>query len=392
MTIKILSVDDEPDMEMLITQRFRRQIRDKSFEFFFATNGVEALARLDEHQDISLILSDINMPEMDGLTFLTKLNDRGNPFQKAVMVSAFNDMDNIRTAMNRGAYDFVTKPISFEDLETTLNKTIAHVNMLMASQREHDQLVAIQYDLNIAQDIQQAMLPKTFPPFPHRTDFDLHAFLKAAKMVGGDLYDYFVMENGRLFFVIGDVSDKGVPASLFMAITKAIFKSHFSSKTCGTICDEVRRVNSFLSSENESMMFVTAFIGILDPVSGEVEYIDAGHESPLILRRNNEVEVLKKQGGLALCIDGDFPYTVHTLKLAPGDTLFMYTDGVLDADNTTGARFGLAAVKQLLTGATPAASARQIDELVYESLKGFIGEHSQFDDITLLTLRYNGPA
>ena len=154
MTIKILSVDDEPDMEMLITQRFRRQIRDKSFEFIFATNGAEALERLDDHQDISLILSDINMPEMDGLTFLTKFNDRKNPYQKAVMVSAFNDMDNIRTAMNRGAFDFVTKPISFEDLETTLNRTIAHVGTLMASQLEHDQLVAIQNDLNIAQEIQ----------------------------------------------------------------------------------------------------------------------------------------------------------------------------------------------------------------------------------------------
>ncbi len=392
MPVKILSVDDEPDMEMLITQRFRRQIRDKSFEFIFAANGLEALTRLDEHEDIALILSDINMPEMDGLTFLTKLNDRQNPYQKAVMVSAFNDMDNIRTAMNRGAFDFVTKPISFEDLEMTLNKTIAHVGMLMASQREHDQLVAIQNDLNIAQEIQQAMLPKTFPPFPHRQDFDLHASLKAAKLVGGDLYDYFLMEDGRLFFIIGDVSDKGVPASLFMAITKAIFKSHFSSKACGTICEETQRVNGFLSEENESMMFVTAFLGIFDPATGVVEYIDAGHESPLILRRDNRVETLQKKGGLALCIDGEFEYLSNKLTLEPGDTLFLYTDGVPDANNKAGARFGMARVRELLAEATPAATPRQIDERVHEALKEFIGENAQFDDITLLTLRYNGPA
>ncbi|WP_201981915.1 PP2C family protein-serine/threonine phosphatase [Hymenobacter rubidus] len=390
MTIKILSVDDEPDMEMLITQRFRRQIRDKSFEFIFANNGAEALDRLEENKDIALILSDINMPEMDGLTFLTKFNDRKNPHQKAVMVSAFNDMDNIRTAMNRGAFDFVTKPISFEDLETTLNRTIEHVLSLIESQLEHDKLESIQNDLNIAQDIQHRMLPMKFPPFPERKDFDLHAFLKAAKMVGGDLYDYFLMEDGRLFFIIGDVSDKGVPASLFMAITKAIFKSHFASKNCGTLCEETVRVNGFLSEENESMMFVTAFLGILDPATGVIEYVDAGHESPLILRKNNEVEVLKKKGGLALGIDGEFDYISHTMQLEPGDTLFLYTDGVPDANNKAGERFGMERVKLLLAGATSAATPTQIDEMMYQNLKEFIGDNAQFDDITLLTLRYDG--
>lgn len=139
------------------------------------------------------------------------------------------------------------------------------------------------------------MLPKTFPPFPDRTDFDLHAFLKAAKVVGGDLFDYFLMDENRLYFLIGDVSDKGIPASLFMAITKAIFKSHFSNQNCGEIADEVYRINGFLSADNQTMMFVTAFIGILDLTTGVVEYVDAGHEPPLILRKNNQVEVLRKK-------------------------------------------------------------------------------------------------
>ncbi|NML64385.1 SpoIIE family protein phosphatase [Hymenobacter sp. RP-2-7] len=390
MTIKILSVDDEPDMEMLITQRFRRQIRDKSFEFIFATNGQEALDKLDANEDITLILSDINMPEMDGLTFLTHLNDRKNPFLKAVMVSAFNDMDNIRTAMNRGAFDFVTKPISFEDLEATLNKTIDHVSMLMLAQREHDQLLAIQNDLNIAQEIQQAMLPKVFPPFPERTDFDLYAMLRAAKMVGGDLFDYFLMSEERLFFLIGDVSDKGVPASLFMAITKAIFKSHFSSKDCAPIQEEVMRINGFLSEENYSMMFVTAFVGILDIKTGVVEYIDAGHEAPLILRKDNTVESLPKRGGMALCILEDFPYQAQTFQLQPGDTLFTYTDGVPDANNKAGERFGMARVKALLAAQTSAALPQAITEATYDAIKNFIGDNAQFDDITMLTLRYNG--
>lgn len=390
MSVKILSVDDEPDMEMLIRQQFRRQIRDKELEFIFASSGMEALAKLDANDDIRLILSDINMPEMDGLSFLSKLNERKNPTLKTVMVSAFGDMNNIRTAMNRGAFDFVNKPIDFDDLSITIHKTIAQIDGLVQSQREHDQLVAIQSDLALAQDIQQAMLPKTFPPFPDRTDFDLHAFLKAAKLVGGDLYDYFLMDEHRLFFLIGDVSDKGVPAALFMTITKAIFKSHFSNKDCGTIADEVGRINAFLSTDNPSMTFVTAFAGILDVKTGVVEYIDAGHEPPLILRPNNRIDVLKKKGGLALGIDADYTYTVDTFVLEPGDTLFAYTDGVTDANNLVGERFGLERVKQLLAQETTTASPKRLNDALLQQLQAFIGPNAQFDHITALALHYAG--
>jgi adenylate cyclase len=123
---KILVADDEPDLEVLIRQKFRQKIRDQHYEFVFAVNGKDALEKMKEHPDITIVLSDINMPEMDGLTLLTRLND-SNPLSKTVMVSAYGDMDNIRTAMNRGAFDFVTKPVNFEDLNLTIEKTIRHV-------------------------------------------------------------------------------------------------------------------------------------------------------------------------------------------------------------------------------------------------------------------------
>jgi class 3 adenylate cyclase/AmiR/NasT family two-component response regulator len=126
---KILVVDDEADLEILIKQKFRKKIRDNSYEFVFAANGNLALEQLEKHQDVDVVLSDINMPEMDGLTLLTKLAEK-HSILKSVMVSAYGDMDNIRTAMNRGAYDFVTKPVNFTDLELTIEKTIAHVNQL----------------------------------------------------------------------------------------------------------------------------------------------------------------------------------------------------------------------------------------------------------------------
>lgn len=123
---KILVADDEADLEMLIKQKFRQKIREQQYEFVFASNGIDALQKIQQHPDIEIVLSDINMPEMDGLTLLSKLNE-SNPLIKAVIVSAYGDMDNIRTAMNRGAFDFITKPINFEDLSLTMEKTISHV-------------------------------------------------------------------------------------------------------------------------------------------------------------------------------------------------------------------------------------------------------------------------
>src|ERR1700685_943340 len=123
---RILVVDDETDLEILIKQKFRRQIRDKEFEFVFAINGVDALAKLKQHEDIDIVLSDINMPEMDGLTLLTRLADV-NPIIKAVIISEYGDIENMRAAMNKGAFDFILKPVNFEDLETTIRKTIKQV-------------------------------------------------------------------------------------------------------------------------------------------------------------------------------------------------------------------------------------------------------------------------
>ena len=223
--IKILVVDDEIDLEPLVRQKFRRQIRDGVYDFLFAFNGLEALAKLIEFPEIGVILSDINMPEMDGLTLLTKLKELKNPGLKTVIVSAYGDMDNIRTAMNRGAFDFVTKPVNFEDLEITINKTLDEIQQIRQSQEEHDALISIRQDLNTAREIQQAILPKIFPPFPKRNEFGIYASMVAAKEVGGDFYDFFMIDHDRLGFVIGDVSGKGVPAAIFMAVSRTLIRS-----------------------------------------------------------------------------------------------------------------------------------------------------------------------
>ena len=219
MAIKILSVDDEQDLEALLTQYFRRKIRKGEYEFSFAHNGLEALRMMLDHPDFDIILSDINMPEMDGLTLLTKINEMRNPALKCIIVSAYGDMENIRTAMNHGAFDFATKPIDMEDLERTIEKAVEQISFIKEAQKEHHQLEEIQYDLNVAREIQQSILPKQFPPFPQYKQFDLYATMSAAKAVGGDFYDFFLVDDNHLGFTIADVSDKGIPAAIFMAMT-----------------------------------------------------------------------------------------------------------------------------------------------------------------------------
>ena len=195
MATKILSVDDELDLELLLTQYFRRKIRKGEYEFFFVHNGIEALQTLLENPDIDIVLSDINMPEMDGLTLLKKLNSRHNPALKVIMVSAYGEMSNIRTAMNNGAFDFATKPIDLEDLSVTIEKAIAEIEFVKQTQREHGQLVDIKSDLALAAEIQLAILPSRFPPFEELAGrVDIYASMKAAKDVGGDFYDLYMKQ------------------------------------------------------------------------------------------------------------------------------------------------------------------------------------------------------
>ena len=226
MPIKILSVDDEMDLELLLTQYFRRKIRKGEYEFVFAHNGLEALTMMVKHPDIEIILSDINMPEMDGLTLLAKLNEMRNPALKVIMVSAYGDMGNIRQAMNNGAFDFATKPIDLDDLSVTIEKAIEQIEYVHQSQAEHSQLESLKGDLAIASEIQQAILPSVFPPFPElAAQIDIAASMTPAKDVGGDFYDFFRIDDDRIGFVMADVSGKGIPAAIFMAVSRTLIRA-----------------------------------------------------------------------------------------------------------------------------------------------------------------------
>ena len=193
---RILVVDDEPDLEQLVLQRMRREIRRGRYSFVFARNGVEALERLNENggDPIDMVLTDINMPEMDGLTLLKQIPSV-DPNVRSVVVSAYGDMKNIRTAMNRGAFDFVTKPIDFEDLRITIDRTLEHLAMLREALEARDKLVALRSDLDLASKMQQSILPTKFPESP---DYEIYAGMVPARDVGGDFFDVINLGGDRI--------------------------------------------------------------------------------------------------------------------------------------------------------------------------------------------------
>ncbi len=382
-----MSVDDEPDMEMLIRQKFRKQIREKEYEFIFAINGLEALTKLMENPDVTLILSDINMPEMDGLTLLTKINELKNPTLRTVIVSAYGDMENIRTAMNRGAYDFATKPIDFDDLDITIKKAIKEIEISQKALVEHDQLVSIQNDLEIARDIQHSIIPQQFPPFPGRTDFELFASMSAAKSVGGDFYDFFLIDDDYLGIVMADVSDKGIPAAIYMAVSRTIIHASAIKEMEPQEC--LYFSNNLLAKDNENSMFVTVFYGLLNLKSGEMRYSNAGHNPPYILRKNGDVQVIEPTHDKVLGIIEDCKFNTKSVTINPGDGLFLFTDGVTEAMDPEFKLYSEEKLESLLAEIKE-RSPEEIIDSVFKSVKDHANGAVQSDDITMLALKYNG--
>ena len=240
----------------------------------------------------------------------------------------------------------------------------------------------MQSELQIAHNIQMSMIPKIFPAFPERKDLDMSAMLVPAKEVGGDLYDFFIRDE-HLFFCVGDVSGKGVPASLVMAVTRSLFRSLSNrEKSPATI---VTQMNDSMSDMNESNMFVTLFIGVLDMKTGHLDYCNAGHNAPVLF--TDHISMLEVEPNLPLGIIQDFQYKEQSVQLKNDDALFLYTDGVTEAENIHHELFGEERMEAVLH---TRRSAQEHLEAMRNAIAAFVGEAPQSDDITLLFIHYLG--
>lgn len=247
-------------------------------------------------------------------------------------------------------------------------------------------LAATQTELNMATEIQASMLPSIFPAFPERPEFDLYASMDPAKEVGGDFYDFFMIDDNHLGTVIADVSGKGVPAALFMMISKTVVQNY---AMMGLDAAEVlRRANESLCAQNKMDMFVTTWIGILELSTGKMTCASAGHEYPAICH-DGKFELLKDKHGFVLGGMEGAKYRDYEIQFVPGDKLFVYTDGVPEATNAGNELFGTDRMIAALNTATK-ASPKEILQTVRASVDEFVGNAEQFDDLTMVCIEYRG--
>ena len=380
----VLAVDDTPENLDVV-----RGILAEDYQIKVAVNGRIAL-KIAQAQAPDLILLDIMMPEIDGYEVCRQLKD--NPRTRdipVIFLTAKGETADEAEGFALGAADYILKPVN-----PTLLK--ARVNTHLTLKRNMDELQAayavinrqkerMEEELNVGRDIQLSMVPVTFPAFPDRDEFDIHGLLKPAREIGGDFYDYFFVERDKLCVCVGDVSGKGVPAALFMAVTKTMIKS--TAVEDHSPASVITRVNNEISLDNPNCMFITLFLGILDTVTGEFRYTNAGHPYPVIKRADGTINTLQKiHGPVVGAMDG-MAYGEDCISMGQDDLLLMFTDGITEAMDVSDQLYGEQRVVDLFadyTGSNPGA----LVQATLDSVETFAGDAEQADDITVLALHY----
>ncbi len=277
-----------------------------------------------------------------------------------------------------------------ESLQALIAERTRDVEVLREALHNRDQLAALRQELDFARELQLSSLPQVFPPFPDRNEFQIHASMVPAKEVGGDFYDFFLIDRHHLGFVIGDASGKGVPAAMFIAITRSLIKAVAPLSSTPGEC--LAFVNTMLAADNPQTLFATCFYAVLDVRTGEVAFCNAGHPPPLILRKaTGAVDAIRDVSGVALGVMEDLDYDTGTFQLAPGDMVVLYTDGVTEAQDLAEALYEerrLIDYVGTLDGLEPAEVIARVEA----DVAAFAGEAPQFDDITMLTLRFDQTA
>ena len=383
----ILIVDDEPFNVDYLEQELEEADHDTSV----AVNGQEALAEVQRHAP-DLILLDIMMPVMDGFEVLSRLKaDPATRDIPVIVISAQNDLRSVVRGIQLGAEDYLPKPFEPTLLHARVSSSLEKKRL-----RDLEQLYlrGLQRELEIAREIQLGFLPSELPQV---AGWEIAAYFKSAREVAGDFYDAFLLPDGNLACVIGDVCGKGVGAALFMTLFRSLIRATSTSAiSCGekdvvslAPAERLRQVVSFTNNylveiHGDANMFATVFIGFFDLQTGILSYINCGNEPPFLLGSGGAVTALKPTGPVVGVVPRAV-FTVKTIRLEKDDLLLAFTDGIPDACNHANESFGRKRLLELLQegNTIPAGLLKQVEE----RLNQFIGPADQFDDITLLAIK-----
>jgi len=377
-TPKILVVDDEPDLELLINQRFRKDIKEGRYSFVFAGNGVVALQVLNEYPDIELVLTDINMPEMDGLTLLAKIKEMNNPLLHSVIVSAYGDILNIRTAMNGGAFDFIVKPIDLNDLEITIKKAIDNLETLKKALQARDKLIVVQNELQEARNLQLSMLPKELPLIPN---IDFAVYMKTATEVGGDYYDFHVHPDGTVTIILGDATGHGMRAGMMVSIMKSLFMSDRNNMELKPFFENSSKVLKDMQL-GRLMMALTC----VQIKTDKIITTNAGMPPLFIYRAGSHTVDEVIINNMPLGAMKEIVYDLKEISIKHGDILLLMSDGFAELKNENVEIYGY---KRTINSFLEVAnnSPGQIINYLVEIGRVWTNGNEPEDDITFVVIK-----
>src|SRR5262245_51588993 len=381
---RLLVVDDNADNRYTLLLRLEVE---GYHNISVADNGQAALELL-RTREFDLVLLDVMMPTVDGYQVLEALKAEGRLHNiPVIMISALNEIASVVRCIELGAVDYLTKPFDPVLLKARVGGSLEK-KRLRDEVRRH--LTRIEEELEAARQLQLSMVPTTFPQATAGRPIEISAMMEPAREVGGDLYDFFETEDGRLCFLIGDVSGKGVASALFMARAKNLIRLvvrllRDAGGSLAAPADIVTTVNRELCQDNASKMFVSLFFAMLDPLSGDVRFTNAGHNPPY---RSNDRELTPITGskGRPLGAHSSSTYQTGHIVLAPGDSIYLYTDGVTEATNRRGELFTEQRLEAVLRE-TAGEGPHDTISAVARAVRAFTDGAPQSDDITALVLR-----
>ena len=395
-SMRVMVVDDtEANIDILL------ETLADDYKVVVATDGESALEDIEKSPP-DLILLDIMMPGMDGYEVCQKLKNmeitRNIP---VIFLTALKEEGDEARGLGLGAVDYITKPFNPELVKARVRNHLdlkRHQNHLEELVEKRTQEIAerqrveyqlraskekIESELNIAAQIQRSILPSTFPAFPEHSEFDLYAMMTPAREVGGDFYDFFFVDDDHLALIIADVSDKGVPAALFMMISRTIFRS--IAKQRKSPSQVLAETNDLLCEGNDTGMFVTAYLAFYHLPTGRLTYSNGGHNPAFLFGSNDLCRELVCKHGTALGVRPGQSYEEYFDKLETGQILVLYTDGVTEACSPDNELFGVDRFAKLVCDCR-ALSLSQMFNYIDKDLKAF-QQGNQFDDITMLAIK-----
>jgi sigma-B regulation protein RsbU (phosphoserine phosphatase) len=381
---RLLVVDDNEDNRYTLMMRL--EIEGYS-NIAVADDGEAALHLLDT-QDFDLVLLDVMMPKIDGYQVLQKLKADGRLHNiPVIMISALTEIDSVVRCIELGAVDYLSKPFDPVLLRARVGASLEK-KRLRDEVRAH--LARVEEELESARQLQLGMVPTEFPPPTPERPLEIFAMMEPAREVGGDLYDFYEADNGAFCFVIGDVSGKGVASALFMARTKNLIRLvtrllRGENGSMPTPADIVAAVNKELCQDNDAMMFVTLFFGMLDPRTGNLRYTSAGHNPPYYVSAEG-VKPIRGGNGRPLGTRSNSTYECGLLQLAPGEAIYLFTDGITEAANQRDELFGeerLEAILREMAGHDP----HDLIGAVTDAVRAYADGTPQSDDITAMAIR-----